>query len=270
MAAWFEAFVCALFLVASPLHAQQWKPSLASTASLRTGEAKLVSSDSLEMDGGNIALITYWEARSSHSLDVYRCIDVVDSAFEQISQQCWSALRPTGRGPVVNEDVRSSNDICGSPDDLSGISEAAYCAFTQSAVIRTPYFGVVIEPLEDEGLVSVSDDGHTLLITSPPWPSSMFLEVRATRRRERDFFADAETTPEILELADDETQCELITISNREWAACRSNDAPTISTHYLIHDDMLYEVSFNEHVPAEARLRLDRIVSTLDPLPGHE
>lgn len=263
---WFKALPCALLVVSNATHAQQWQPSLATVASLRTGGATIVSSDSLEMDDGNIAFVTYWEARSHHYLDVYRCIDVVDSTFQALSQECWSALRPTGRGPVVHEGVRSSNDICGTPNDLGGISEAAYCAFTRSAVIRTPYFELAIEPPEDEGLVSVSDEGRALFITSPPWPSSTFLEVRATSRRERNFFARTATTPEILDLADDDTECTLVTISNREWAACRTSDAPGIRTHYLIQDDLLYEVSFNEDVPAEVRVRLDRVFSTLKPV----
>jgi hypothetical protein len=154
------------------------------------------------------------------------------------------------------------------PVDLGGISQAAYCSFTRPSEIRTPYFEIVIEPLEDEGLVSVSDQGRTLFITSPPWPGAAFLEVRASNRRERDFFERTETTRGILELEDGETQCELITISNREWAVCRSNDAPNIRTRYRIAGDMLYEVSFNDDVRGDVRLRSDRIFSTLDPVQG--
>jgi hypothetical protein len=84
-----------LFSAAS--HAQQWQPSLATTASLRTGKAELVTSDALDLGTGRIALITYWELRTTDDLDVYRCIDIVDSQFASERQECWRVLRPSGR-----------------------------------------------------------------------------------------------------------------------------------------------------------------------------
>jgi hypothetical protein len=246
--------------------AQQWQPSLASAASLRTARATLVSSDVLKKDGDRVALITYWEARTSDNLDVYRCVDLVDSAFKELGEQCWRALRPTGRGPIVTKGVVSSNDICRKPDNLNGFSEAAYCSFERRAVIATPYFRLVIEPFQDRGLVAVSDQGHTLLVTNPPWPGSAFFEVRATNRRDRALFAAVKTTRAIPSLADDKTNCKLVTVSNREWAACRSDDAPNVRTYYLVRDDLLYEVSVTANAPDAARAVLDRMLSTLEPI----
>lgn len=226
-----------------------------------------MSSDALKMGDGNIALITYWEMRTSHDLDMYRCVDTVDSDFQEKSEQCWRAQRPSGRGPDMNEGVRSSNDICGRPDNFGGVSDAAYCSFSRPLVIRTPYFGVLVEPLKDQGLVSVSDAGRELLLTSPPWPGDVLLEVRAIKRSDRSFFARAETTRQILELADTDTHCDLVIISNREWAACRVGDAPNVTTNYMIQGDTIYEASFSLDVPAEVRARIDRILSTIEPLP---
>jgi hypothetical protein len=265
--AWFAPTILILLLVSEPSYSLQWEPSLASTGSLRTGGARLMSSDALKMGDGNIALITYWEVRTPHDLDMYRCVDTVDSAFQEKGEQCWRAQRPSGRGPVVTEGVLSSNDICGRPDNLGGVSDAAYCSFSRPFVIRTPYFGVFVEPLKDQGLVSVSDAGHELFLTSPPWPSEAFLEVRAAKRDDRSFFARAHTTRQILELADADTRCDLVTISNREWAACRTGDAPSVTTNYMIQRDTIYEVSFSRGVPAEVRARIDRVFSTLEPLP---
>jgi hypothetical protein len=101
-------FLCTLLFFGTA-HAQQWEQSLASPASLRTGGASLVSSDAVTLDDGKLALITYWEVGTSHDLDVYRCIDVVDSAFAPTSQQCWSweaaGCPPSGRRPGEEEIV---------------------------------------------------------------------------------------------------------------------------------------------------------------------
>jgi hypothetical protein len=96
--------LCCPVLSAEPA-AAQWVPSLATIASLRTGHAALTSSDAIALAGGKLALVTYWESRTSHDLDIYRCIDVVDKAFNGVSQTCWSALRPSGRGPTVLDNV---------------------------------------------------------------------------------------------------------------------------------------------------------------------
>lgn len=256
---------CCLLLLAGAAQAQQWQPSLASTASLRTGGAHLVSSDALTIEDGKAALITYWEARTSHNLDVYRCVDVVDATFTPISQQCWSALRPSGRGPSTIDDVRSSHDLCGRPDNLAGISEAAYCAFDRPFVVQTPYFALMVEPLEDEGLVSVSDDGHTLFLTSSPWPSSAFFEVRMIDKSDRAFFAEVESTREILDLVDADIECELATIADLDWAVCRSTTTAGARTYYRIAGERLYEVAFSEDVAEAVRQRIERMFVSLDP-----
>ncbi len=70
-----------------------WVETSASTASLRIGGAKLVSSDSLAMDKEYIALITYWEVpRQPKDSEFYRCVDVQTVAFIQVKQTCWSVL----------------------------------------------------------------------------------------------------------------------------------------------------------------------------------
>lgn len=262
----FGGLFAALILACGSATPQQWESSLASTASLRTGGAELVSSDALETDSGNVALITYWEMRTDAGLDVYRCIDVVDSTFRPISQECWKALRPAGKGRrAARTEITSSDDICESPDDPDEITNVAYCSFSQSYQIRTPYFSLIAEPLGAESRISVSDEGRALAITRSGRTREIFFDVRVDNRGERRFFADTETTAGILELVDEETQCELRTISNRQWAACRSNATPSIATYYLVQDELLYEVSFDRAVPNEIRERLDRMLTTIDP-----
>lgn len=93
---------CCRVLSAEPATAQ-WVHSLATIASLRTGHAALTSSNAIKLAGDRLALITYWEVRTAHDLDVYRCIDVVDDAFNAVSETCWSALRPSGRATVMKK-----------------------------------------------------------------------------------------------------------------------------------------------------------------------
>jgi hypothetical protein len=75
----------------------QWQPTLATVAALRTAGAHIMSTDALPLERGRIALITYWEVRSETDLDVYRCVDIVNSDMEGISHECRKVLRPTGR-----------------------------------------------------------------------------------------------------------------------------------------------------------------------------
>ena len=79
----------------------EWEQTLATTASLRTAGARLVTSDALRLEDGDSALITYWETAGANDLAVYRCVDVVDSDFELISQTCWKVLAPNGARPLV-------------------------------------------------------------------------------------------------------------------------------------------------------------------------
>ena len=97
-------FLIIFFAVVAHVQAAQWEQTLATTASLRTGGAHLVSSDVLGLTGGDSALITYWEsARGTNDRDIYRCVDIVDSEFEPISQACWKVLTPAGRRPIEND-----------------------------------------------------------------------------------------------------------------------------------------------------------------------
>jgi hypothetical protein len=87
------AFV--LVLIATTCHAAEWEQTLASTSSLRTGGARLVSSDVLERDRGESALITYWESgQIGPNRNIYRCVDIVGADFTPLKQTCWKVLTP--------------------------------------------------------------------------------------------------------------------------------------------------------------------------------
>ena len=82
-------------------YAAEWEATMASTASLRTGGARLVSSDALEGDGDESALITYWESSpDAPNHDVYRCVDIVGADFAPIRQTCWKVLTPAVGRPA--------------------------------------------------------------------------------------------------------------------------------------------------------------------------
>ncbi len=76
-----------------------WQKSGATTASLRTGGAYLVSSDAIEVDDEKTALVTYWIGpEGSESQDVYRCVDIVATVdFAHAAQKCWKVLRAGDR-----------------------------------------------------------------------------------------------------------------------------------------------------------------------------
>jgi hypothetical protein len=76
-------FALALLVTLLPAQAaDEWERTLATTASLRTGDARLVASDALGLGDGDSALVTYWEIlRDAGHLDVYRCVDVVGQGF---------------------------------------------------------------------------------------------------------------------------------------------------------------------------------------------
>ncbi len=93
-----------LLSATAPVQAEQWQPLGATTASLRTGGAHLVSSDALLLNDKKTALITYWEApRGTKDQDVYRCVDVVAEDFSPISQSCWKVLTAAGRRPIISD-----------------------------------------------------------------------------------------------------------------------------------------------------------------------
>lgn len=90
-----------LFAATYSAHAAEWEETMASTASLRTGGARLVSSDVLKGDGAESALITYWESSpDGPNHDVYRCVDIVRADFAPVRQTCWKVLTPAVRRPA--------------------------------------------------------------------------------------------------------------------------------------------------------------------------
>ena len=76
-----------------------WEKTGATTASLRTGGAYLVSSDALIVDDEKSALVTYWIwPEGADNQEVYRCVDVVATIdFAHAAQRCWKVLRARGR-----------------------------------------------------------------------------------------------------------------------------------------------------------------------------
>jgi hypothetical protein len=92
-----RCFATILLMTVLSANAAEWEDALATTASLRTAGARLVSSDVLKLEDGESALITYWEARNRADLDVYRCVDVVAADFAPLRQMCWKVLTPDGR-----------------------------------------------------------------------------------------------------------------------------------------------------------------------------
>ena len=94
-------FALTLVAVALPAQASEWAETLATTSSLRTGGARLISSDALRLEDGESALVTYWEIlHDAVDLDVYRCVDVVGRQLSPLRQTCWKVLTPSGRPPV--------------------------------------------------------------------------------------------------------------------------------------------------------------------------
>lgn len=76
-----------------------WQKTGATTASLRTGGAYLVSSDAIEVDDEKTALVTYWIwPEGADNQEVYRCVDIVAKVdFAHAAQKCWKVLRALGR-----------------------------------------------------------------------------------------------------------------------------------------------------------------------------
>jgi hypothetical protein len=252
-----------LLLVCSAAQAEPWESSLASVASLRTGGASLVSSDSLQLDHGQFALISYWEARSESNLDVYRCVDIADSSFATISQQCWRALRPTGRAPRVVEGVTSSRDLCGQPDTQSLFSEIAFCAFANPFTVQTPYFEIVVDPFEGGGLVAVRAEGRYLLVTDEELPASVFFEVRADGPAAYPELSGLTHAEELLDRPPEGLLCELATIAGREWIRCQASETPLSVTHYRMTDSTVYSVVFNSDASLPNRHVIQSIFDSL-------
>lgn len=91
----FRLFAILPAIMVFSAHAAEWEQTLASTSSLRTGGARLVSSDVLQVDESETALITYWESSTqTPNRNIYRCVDIVGSDFAPIRQTCWRVLTP--------------------------------------------------------------------------------------------------------------------------------------------------------------------------------
>jgi hypothetical protein len=232
-------------LVCTAARAEPWESSLASVASLRTGGASLVSSDSMQLDHGRFALITYWEARSESDLDVYRCVDISDSSFETISEWCWRALRPTGRAAREVDGVTSSKDLCGQPNSQSRFSVIAFCAFSNAFSVQTAYFKVVLEPFENGGLVAVRDEGRHLLVTDEELPASVFFEVRAESPAAYPELSGLTGLEDLLAQPPEGLLCEPVTVSGTEWIRCEGPGARPSVVHYAMTGSTVYSVVFN-------------------------
>jgi len=218
---------------------------------LRTGGASLVSSDAIEIEGGRYALITYWENRSGDDLDFYRCVDIADSTFATVRQNCWKAQRPTGRGPTTFSDVTSSDDICGQVDVASNAENVAFCAFSRSFNLSTPYFEIALSPFEKGGLVAVREQGRHLIVIDDDLPASVLLNVRAGMLGDEPELSGLTATNHFVTNAPEGLQCALEIIAGLEWAVCRKDGIPTDVVQYFIEEDAVYQVGFNTDLPAD-------------------
>ncbi len=96
-----QRYIVLLMLSITGVHGAEWQQTLATSASLRTAGARVVSSDALALSGGQNALVTYWEAaRGARDLDIYRCVDVVDPKFAPLRQTCWKVRTAEGRRAI--------------------------------------------------------------------------------------------------------------------------------------------------------------------------
>lgn len=250
-------------LACSAAQAEPWESSLASVASLRTGGASLVASDSMRLDHGQSALITYWEARSESDFDVYRCVDIADSNFATISQRCWRALRPTGRAPRVVDGAMSSEDLCGQPDSRSRFSVIAFCAFSNPLVVRTDYFNVVLDPFDDGGLVAVRDEGRYLLVTDEEVPASVYFEVQAAGPDAYPELSGLAGPEDLLVQAPEGLMCEPVTRSAVEWIRCEATGAPRSVVHFSMTGSTVYSVVFNSNASLADRQTIELMFDSL-------
>jgi hypothetical protein len=60
-------------------------------------------------------------------------------------------------------------------------------------------------------------------------------------------------------------KCDLLTVSGRTWAACRSTTSPDSRTRYLVDDDKLYEISYTNDLPEAVRQQVDSILASFRP-----
>ena len=239
-----------LFLILETASAAEWEQSLATVPALRTGGASLVSSDALAIEGGRYALITYWESRSRDDVDFYRCVDIADSTFATVRQDCWKALRPTGRGPVTASRVTSSNDICGRPNATSNTENVAFCTFSSSLVLSTPYFEVALSPFENGGLVAVREQGRHLIASDDDLPASVLLNIRAGVLAEEQDLAGISNTNDFATDAPQGLSCSIEDFAGNEWAVCQPDGFSSNIVQYRIEGDTVYQIGFNTDLSA--------------------
>lgn len=230
--------------------AAEWEQSLATVPALRTGGASLVSSDALEIEGGRYALITYWESRSQDDLDFYRCVDLADSSFATVRQDCWKALRPSGRGPVTVSAVTSSADICGEPNAASDTGSIAFCAFSRSFVVSTPFFEVALSPFENGGLVAVREQGRHLIVSDEDLPASVLLNIRAGILSEEQELEGISSTNDFATGALQDLQCSIEDFAGSEWAVCQPDGFSSSVVQYRIVGGTVYQIAFNTNLSA--------------------
>jgi hypothetical protein len=259
-------WVLLAFVLSNAAHAQ-WESSLATVASLRTGGASLVSSDAMALGDGQLALITYWEARSDSNLDVYRCVDITDGGFETIRQACWRALRPAGRAPRVAEDVTSSEDLCGRPNIESTFGSIAFCAFSKPFVVRTPHFELTLVPFEAGGLVAARERGGYLVVTDEALPASVFFEVRADSLAAFTELSGLAGPDELLRQPSEGLRCESEEVTGRQWIVCRAIAPPLHVIRYLLADGVVYTVTFDAGASPADSESIELMFDSLRPGP---
>ena len=254
-----------LFLFIGIADAAEWERSLATVPALRTGGASLVSSDALPIDGGRYALITYWESRLRDDVDFYRCVDIADSTFATLEQDCWKALRPTGRGPATVSRVTSSNDLCGRPNAVSNAGSVGFCGFSRSFILSTPFFEATLSPFESGGLVAVREQGRHLIVSDDELPASVLLNIRAGILADEQELAGISSTNDFATAPPDGLQCSIEDFAGRDWAVCQTDGFPTNVVQYLIEEDTVYQVGFNTDVSALDLAVVRAIMLSLKP-----
>lgn len=248
--------------------AAEWEQSLATVPSLRTGGASLVSSDAVEIESDRYALITYWESRSRNDVDFYRCVDIADSTFATVRQDCWKALRPTGRAPATVSGVTSSDDICGEPNRAVGAESIAFCNFSESLVLTTPFFEIALSPFEQGGLVAVREQGRHLIVVDESLPASVLLEVRAGNLADQSELTEATSAADIVRQPPDGFQCAVEDFAGREWAVCRPDSAAASIVQFLIDGDTLYQAGFDSDVSATDMTIVRATLLSFHPISG--
>jgi hypothetical protein len=234
-----------LVLLSGIANAAEWEQSLATVPALRTGGASLVSSDALTIEGERYALITYWESRSRDDVDFYRCVDIADSTFATVRQDCWKALRPTGRAPVTISQVTSSDDLCGRPNPGINTESVAFCAFSRSLVVSTPFFEVALSPFENGGLVAVREQGRHLIVSDDDLLASVLLNIRAGILGEEEELAGISSTNDFATVAPRGLDCSIEEFAGGEWAVCQPEGFPSNVVQYRIEGDTVYQIGFN-------------------------